>query len=82
MTLNEAKKTMFLEYPDVVTTAQLAEMLGVGTENTARKMIQQYKLPFFRVGREYRIPKIVVIEFLVSLSSGETNIDGKGKNVV
>lgn len=53
-------------YPDVVTTKELMLMLGGICENTALSLLRQEKIKHFRIGNRYRIPKVCVIDFMMS----------------
>lgn len=46
----------FQNYPDVVSTLQLCEMLGV-SERTVYRLLVTNQIKHFKVGRAYRIPK-------------------------
>ncbi|MEG0617140.1 MAG: helix-turn-helix domain-containing protein [Oscillospiraceae bacterium] len=54
---------MFLTYPDVVTIADLTKMLGIG-KNTAYQLIHDKTIKSVLIGRQHRIPKCYVIEYL------------------
>lgn len=56
---------MFKEYPDVVTVHDLAKMLHVGL-TTAYHLVCSGEIRSVWVGRQRRIPKIWVIQFLNS----------------
>lgn len=55
---------MFKRYPDAVSLAQMAEMLSVSTK-TASALIKRGDIPAVKVGREYRIAKVNIIDCLV-----------------
>ena len=55
----------FKSYPDVVTRKQLMEMLDI-CEQTAKSLFQKGKIRHFRIGNRYQIPKVCIIDFLVS----------------
>ena len=55
MKFNNAYSQMFPGYPDAVSLQQAAEMLGLNRRLFALK-----------IGRTYRIPKLSVIEFLLT----------------
>lgn len=46
----------FQNYPDVVSTLQLCEMLGV-SERTVYRLLVTNQIKHFKVGRAYRIPR-------------------------
>jgi len=55
---------MFEEYPDVVGIEDLCKMLGIGQKLTYR-ILRENKIPSLRIGREYKIAKIDVINFIL-----------------
>lgn len=59
---------LFQDYPDVVSTLQLSEMLGV-CERTVYQLLMTNQIKHFRIGRAYRIPKVNVIAFIESEST-------------
>ena len=60
----EVTEDIFDEYPDVVTFEQLREMLGNIGETLAYKLLRSNKIESFKLGRNYRILKNKVIEYL------------------
>jgi len=56
---------MFKDFPDVVNIKEMCEMLGKIGVKTAYELIQDKQIKAFKIGREYRIPKICVIEYLL-----------------
>ncbi|MNW56120.1 Helix-turn-helix domain protein [compost metagenome] len=58
---------MFEHYPDIVNVPQLCEMLGEISSRSAYKLLQANRIPHFKIGRAYKIPKIEVIAYLQSL---------------
>ena len=70
--MDETKTTytqLFQNYPDVVSTLQLCEMLGV-SERTVYRLLVTNQIKHFKVGRAYRIPKVNVFAFMASESGG------------
>ncbi len=63
----DLSKVMFTAYKDVVTVKQLAEMLGIGI-TLAYRLVKQNTIKSIKVGREYKIPKHCVINYLVKKS--------------
>ena len=53
-------------YPDVVTIEQFREMLGGIADGTARKLLREGRVQYFMIRTTYYIPKIRVIDYLVS----------------
>ena len=60
----EVTEDIFAEYPDVVTFEQLREMLGNIGETLAYKLLRSNEIESFKLGRNYRILKSKVIEYL------------------
>lgn len=56
---------MFANYPDVVSIKQLMEMLGIG-RNTAYELVNDGTIKSIKIGRIHKIPKIRVIEFILT----------------
>lgn len=54
---------MFKEYPDVVSIAQLSQMLGI-SEKTAYRLLKENQIEHFKIGRSYRIPKLNVLSYM------------------
>ncbi|WP_342415503.1 helix-turn-helix domain-containing protein [Paenibacillus sp. FSL R10-2782] len=59
--------SMFQNYPEVVNVPQLCEMLGGISIKSAYKLLQENRIPHFKIGRTYKIPKIHIIAYLQSL---------------
>ena len=57
---------IFSAYPDVVTTKDLRVMLGGACEKTVLSLLRQNVIQHFRIGAVYHIPKVSVIEYMVS----------------
>ena len=64
--------TMFNEYADVVELKDLQQMLCVG-RNTALKLLSTETIQNFRIGNRYKIPKISVIQYVLS-KAGVQNV--------
>ena len=54
---------MFKNYPDVVSVGQLKEMLQIG-QVLAYKLVKSGEIKARKVGREYKILKTTVIEYV------------------
>ena len=65
MKFNNAYSQMFSGYPDAVSLQQAAEMLGLN-RHTVGELIRSRRLFALKFGRTYRIPKLSVIEFLLT----------------
>jgi excisionase family DNA binding protein len=55
--------TVFKEYPDVLDVKQVSDLMGVSTK-TVYKLLNTNVISFLKVGREYRIPKITLMQYL------------------
>lgn len=60
----DLEKVMFSNYKDVVTVEQLAKMLDIGL-TLAYRLVRQKTIKSIKVGREYKIPKQFVINYLI-----------------
>ena len=58
---------MFSEYPDIVSVEQLMKMLQIG-QVLAYKLVKKGEIKSRKVGREYKIPKVNVILYLLKES--------------
>ncbi len=58
-----AYQLLFKGYPDVVDAAQMSEMLGVNIK-TGYALLRSGKIKSIRVGREYKIPKLFILEYM------------------
>ena len=54
---------MLDQYEDVLTVANLQEILGIG-RNTAYELLNAGAIPAIRIGKKWRIPKDAVIHYL------------------
>lgn len=61
---NESSNELFKDYPDVITMADLQNMLHIG-RNTAYKLVQGSSIKSIRIGKKYIIPKSSVVNFLL-----------------
>lgn len=55
---------IFTNYPDVVGVSDLMTMLSVG-RHAAYELVSSGEIQSFKVGRNIKIPKISIIEFLL-----------------
>lgn len=54
---------MFRSFPDCVTVKQLQEMLQI-KRTQAYELLRNKQIKATKIGKDYKIPKIYVIEFL------------------
>lgn len=62
----EYYKRIFEPYPDVVTLEQFRTMLGGIGDSTARKLLRGNHVKHFYIRDTYIIPKVWVIEYILS----------------
>lgn len=55
----------FSDYPDLLTFKEMCTLLNLG-KNTAYKILTENRVPYLKLGREYRIPKIYLLQFIDS----------------
>ena len=58
-----AEKIVLDEYSDVLSVQDLREILNVG-RNAAYELLGQGEIPAFRIGRNWKIPKESVMDYL------------------
>ena len=56
-------KVIVNDYPDVLNFSQLCKILGISA-NTGYQLLKSGKIKNLKVGREYRISKIHLMEYL------------------
>lgn len=56
------------KYDDILTITDLMDYLAVG-KNTAYSLIREGKIKSFRIGRNYKIPKQAVIDYIYSTNN-------------
>lgn len=72
MTNNESINILN-NYPDILLFEELVEILNVG-ENTTYNLLQSKKIYSKKIGREYKIPKLCVIDYLLNTSTDKSYI--------
>ena len=55
---------MFDNYDDILTVAEVMELLYVG-KNTVYRLLQDGELRGFRIGKTWRIPKLCLEEYII-----------------
>lgn len=62
--MNKSKKIeMLSSYQDILIFDELVEILNIGV-NTTYELLKQKKIYSKKIGREYKIPKLCVIDFI------------------
>ena len=69
--LRENYSLMFTTYPDIVDITQMRKMLGGISVTLAYKLLKQRKIKSLKIGREYKIPKSCIIEYLIENKENE-----------
>ena len=70
---------LFSSYPDVVTLPDFQKMLGGIAEGTARKLLRGHYVRHFYIHDTYFIPKICVIDYVLSEDYAEYRLKLKAK---
>lgn len=64
--MKETYTLMFTDYPDIVNVTQMRKMLGGISNTLAYRMLREKKIKSKKVGREYKIPKVNVIKYVMT----------------
>ena len=64
--MKETYTFMFTDYPDIVNLTQMRKMLGGISNTLAYRMLREKKIKRKKVGREYKIPKVNVIKYVMT----------------
>lgn len=59
-------ENLFANYPDLVRLPDFQRMLGGISEGTARKLLREKRVKSFYIRNTYLIPKIAVVDYLLS----------------
>lgn len=60
------RRELFRGFPDVVGIAEICKMLGIG-KGTATRLLKEGKIPYIQIGREYKVAKPDVINFVLNV---------------
>ena len=63
---NEIYRIVFKEYPDVLNVEQVSKLLGV-SKKTVYKLIKDGSLSSLKVGREFRVTKVMLMKYMKML---------------
>ena len=66
MDVKEQYSIMFTNYPDIINIEQMRKMLGGISNTLAYRMLREKKIKSKKVGREYKIPKVNVIKYMMA----------------
>lgn len=72
--INQAYDLFFQQYPDVLDVKQLSKILNISTK-TVYKLLENKEIRGFKVGREYRIPKLFILQYLQMADVSEESSD-------
>lgn len=61
--IHECWEETLQDYPDLLTIKQLCDILHIGRKS-CRQLLSHGKIPYMKIGKYFRIPKIYVIDFL------------------
>lgn len=64
--MKETYTLMFTDYPDIANLVQMRKMLGGISNTLAYRMLREKKIKSKKVGREYKIPKVNVINYVMT----------------
>ena len=64
--MRETYTLMFTDYPDIVNLDQMRKMLSGISNTLAYRMLREKKIKSKKVGREYKIPKVNVIKYIMT----------------
>ena len=64
--MKETYTLMFTDYPDIVNLVLMRKMLGGISNTLAYRMLREKKIKSKKVGREYKIPKVNVIKYVMT----------------
>lgn len=64
--MKESYTLMFTDYPDIVNLVQMRKMLGGISNTLAYRMLREKKIKSKKVGREYKIPKVNIIKYVMT----------------
>jgi len=70
---NKERINILNTYPDILLFEELVEILNIG-ENTTYNLLQSKKIYSKKIGREYKIPKLCVIDYLLNTSTDKSYI--------
>ena len=68
--LKEFYDMMFPDYPDVVSVSQMRAMLGI-SRGLAYKLIREDKIRGIKIGTALRVPKVNIINYVLSETDRE-----------
>ena len=64
--IKDTYNLMFTDYPDIVNLVQMRKMLGGISNTLAYRILKENIIKSRKVGREYKIPKVNVINSMMA----------------
>ena len=64
--IKETYNLMFTDYTDIVNLVQMRKMLGGISNTLAYRILKENIIKSRKVGREYKIPKVNVIDYMMT----------------
>lgn len=64
--IKDTYNLMFTDYPDIVNLVQMRKMLGGISNTLAYRILKENIIKSRKVGREYKIPKVNVIDYMMA----------------
>lgn len=58
----------FAEYPNIVSSKQLQEMLGIG-RNTTLNLLSSGEIRSIKIGKNYKVAKVWILDYLNKLTT-------------
>lgn len=55
---------MFENYPDLMTSEQVAELLSIG-KNKLYEILKNKTIPSIKIGKKYLVPKKLLVEYIL-----------------
>ena len=71
---------MFDEYNDILTVPELAEALRIGSTQ-AYRLLQQKKISGFKEGKDWKIPKTALIDYIQKMSHNSQQYKKSQKHI-
>jgi len=68
MSIQEIYRDICRDFPDVLDVKQVSVILGV-SEKTVYRLLRNGSIDSMKVGREYRIPKVVLLKYVKIFNS-------------
>ena len=78
---NKEAQNIFASYQDILVFDELVEILGVGV-NTTYELLRNKKIYAKKIGREYKIPKLCVIDYLYNMNTDKSCIFKEYKDLL